>query len=61
MCVLVFQNIDGRKFLTLTKEHIVNLTGMKVGPSLKIYDLIQQLKLRISTQTLPSPSPSKWL
>ncbi|XP_064609633.1 polycomb protein Sfmbt-like [Liolophura sinensis] len=33
------KNIDGPKFLTLTKEQIVNLTGMEVGPSLKIYDL----------------------
>ncbi|XP_013413115.1 MBT domain-containing protein 1 [Lingula anatina] len=45
------KNIDGRKFTTLTKEQIVNLTGMKVGPSLKIYDLIQQLKMRILQQT----------
>ena len=36
--------------MTLTKEQIVNLTGMKVGPSLKIYDLIQQLKITVATQ-----------
>uniref|UniRef100_T1IPJ4 FCS-type domain-containing protein n=1 Tax=Strigamia maritima TaxID=126957 RepID=T1IPJ4_STRMM len=41
------KRIDGRKFLTLSKEQIVNLTGMKVGPSLKIYDLIQQLKAKV--------------
>lgn len=38
------------KFLGLTKEQIVNLTGMKVGPSLKIYDLIQALKVTVVTQ-----------
>ena len=36
--------------MTLTKEQIVNLTGMKVGPSLKIYDLIQQLKISVASQ-----------
>ena len=36
--------------MTLTKEQIVNLTGMKVGPSLKIYDLIQQLKINVAGQ-----------
>ena len=46
----VFQNIDGHALLALTKEQIVNLTGMKVGPSLKIYDLIQALKIRVSQQ-----------
>ena len=45
-----FQAINGQKFMTLTKEQIVNLTGMKVGPSLKIYDLIQQLKITVANQ-----------
>ena len=44
--IVIFQNIDGVKFLALSKEQIVNLTGMKVGPSIKIYDLIQALKAR---------------
>ena len=39
--------------MTLTKEQIVNLTGMKVGPSLKIYDLIQQLKIAVAAQQQP--------
>lgn len=39
-----FQNIDGKKMLNLTKGEIIHMTGNKVGPSLKIYDLIQQLK-----------------
>ncbi|XP_069130374.1 MBT domain-containing protein 1-like isoform X1 [Argopecten irradians] len=37
-------NIDGKKLLELTREQLVSLTGMKVGASLKIYDLIQNLK-----------------
>lgn len=32
--------------LNLTKDEIIEL-GMKVGPALKIYDLIQQLKRKI--------------
>jgi hypothetical protein len=38
------QKIDGRRLLQLTKDDIIELLGMKVGPALKIYDLIQQLK-----------------
>jgi hypothetical protein len=45
---LLFQKIDGQALLTLTKDQIIDLTGMKVGPSLKIYDLIQQLKIKIN-------------
>lgn len=45
------KNIDGPQFLGLTKEQIVNLTGMKVGPSLKIYDIIQALKQKVSQQS----------
>ncbi|XP_050427168.1 polycomb protein Sfmbt-like isoform X2 [Adelges cooleyi] len=37
-------NVDGKKLLNLTKEEIIHMTGNKVGPSLKIFDLIQQLK-----------------
>lgn len=47
-CFFVFQKIDGKALLTLTKDQIIDLTGMKVGPSLKIYDLIQQLKIKIN-------------
>ncbi|VVC42005.1 Hypothetical protein CINCED_3A016132 [Cinara cedri] len=45
--VFLSQNIDGKKLLNLTKEEIIHMTGNKVGPSLKIYDLIQQLKNKI--------------
>lgn len=39
--------IDGRKLLELTKDEIIEMLGMKVGPALKIYDLIQQLKCKM--------------
>lgn len=38
------QNINGIQLLNLTKEEIIHMTGNKVGPSLKIFDLIQKLK-----------------
>jgi hypothetical protein len=41
------QNIDGKKLLELTRDQIVNLTGMKVSASLKISEMIQQLKTRV--------------
>ncbi|XP_050521898.1 polycomb protein Sfmbt-like [Daktulosphaira vitifoliae] len=37
-------NVNGKQLLNLTKEEIIHMTGNKVGPSLKIFDLIQQLK-----------------
>ncbi|XP_069160957.1 MBT domain-containing protein 1 isoform X9 [Procambarus clarkii] len=39
----VLQNIHGSKLLTLSQNEVMGLTGMKVGPSLKIHDLVQQL------------------
>lgn len=42
--LLFFQNVDGKKLLNLNKGEIIHMTGNKVGPSLKIYDLIQKLK-----------------
>lgn len=42
--------IDGKLLLNLTKENILDYTLGKVGPSLKIYDLIQQLKIKINPQ-----------
>ncbi|KAL3878957.1 hypothetical protein ACJMK2_031281 [Sinanodonta woodiana] len=44
------KSIDGKTFLSLTKEMIVNLTGMKVGSSLKVYELIQILKSKMTSQ-----------
>nr|CAD7413851.1 unnamed protein product [Timema poppensis] len=40
--------IDGKSLLNLTEDDIFELTGGKVGPSLKIHDLIQQLKARVN-------------
>lgn len=42
-----FGNITGPMMLQLTKDEIIELLEMKVGPSLKIFDLIQQLKCKI--------------
>lgn len=42
-----FCHITGKTMLDLTKDEIIELLQMKVGPSLKIYDLIQQLKCKL--------------
>ncbi|VVD02678.1 unnamed protein product [Leptidea sinapis] len=42
-----FAHIDGPMLLQLTKDEIIELLEMKVGPSLKIFDLIQQLRCKI--------------
>ncbi|KAF2895362.1 hypothetical protein ILUMI_10816 [Ignelater luminosus] len=42
------QKIDGKTLLSLTKDQIIEFTCGKVGPSLKIYDLIQQLKMKVN-------------
>nr|XP_053653554.1 polycomb protein Sfmbt-like [Cherax quadricarinatus] len=39
----ILQNIHGSQLLTLSQNDVMGLTGMKVGPSLKIHDLVQQL------------------
>ncbi|XP_017857696.1 PREDICTED: polycomb protein Sfmbt isoform X2 [Drosophila arizonae] len=46
--------IDGKRLLQLTKDDIMPLLGMKVGPALKISDLIAQLKCKLN----PSKSRS---
>lgn len=47
-----FQKIDGKALLQLNKEDILEFTGSKVGPSLKIYDLVQQLKIKMNPSQL---------
>ena len=42
------KNINGKALLNLTKEEVMALSGMKVGPSLKISDLIQQLRIKVN-------------
>ena len=44
-CVL-FQGTDGKSLLSLTKDQIMDVIGFKIGPTLKIYHLIQQLKIK---------------
>lgn len=51
----VSNGVDGKRLLQLSKDDIITLLNMKVGPSLKIYDLIQQLKCKID------PSKSRLL
>jgi len=46
--MFVFQEVDGKALLKLTKDQVMDLTGMKVGPSLKISDLIQQLRVKVN-------------
>ncbi|GJQ65632.1 Sfmbt [Trypoxylus dichotomus] len=46
------QKVDGKILLNLNKEDILDYTGGKVGPSLKIFDLIQQLKVKINPSQL---------
>lgn len=44
--------VDGKRLLKLTKDEIVEMLSMKVGPALKIYDLIQQLKVKLKPSRL---------
>lgn len=56
--------IDGKRLLQLSKDDIITLLNMKVGPSLKIYDLIQQLKCKIDpskSRLLKSSMAKKYL
>lgn len=48
-CEIFMKNkIDGKKLLQLTQTEIIQLLGMKVGPAIKIYDLIQQIKVKVA-------------
>uniref|UniRef100_A0A336KNL0 CSON013286 protein n=1 Tax=Culicoides sonorensis TaxID=179676 RepID=A0A336KNL0_CULSO len=53
--------VDGKRMLELTKDDIIGMLGMKVGPALKIYDLIQQLKCRINPKLLKGNLIKKFL
>ncbi|XP_054260917.1 polycomb protein Sfmbt isoform X2 [Macrosteles quadrilineatus] len=44
----VNKNINGAQLLNLTHDDIMDLTGMKMGPSLKIGQLITQLKIKVN-------------
>lgn len=44
-CELFMKNkVNGVKLLAMTQTQIIELLRMKVGPAIKIYDLIQQIK-----------------
>lgn len=40
--------IDGKKLLQLRQNEIIQLLGMKVGPAIKVFDLIQQIKAKVA-------------
>lgn len=40
--------IDGKRLLTLTQNDIIQMLGMKVGPAIKIFDLIQQIRVKVA-------------
>jgi hypothetical protein len=40
--------IDGKKLLQLSQNEIIQLLGMKVGPAIKVFDLIQQIKANVA-------------
>ncbi|XP_065210100.1 polycomb protein Sfmbt isoform X2 [Planococcus citri] len=42
------KGINGRKLLELSKDEVHSLAGMKVGPSLKIQNLINQLIMKVN-------------
>lgn len=50
------QNINGQKLMSLSKEQLVKLTGMKVAPSLKIYEQIVKLRSQFPMGPL-GPTP----
>ncbi|XP_058121001.1 polycomb protein Sfmbt [Anopheles ziemanni] len=45
----VQNGIDGKRLLELSKDEIITLLNLKVGPALKIFDLIQQLKSKLDS------------
>ncbi|KAH8392248.1 hypothetical protein KR215_003887 [Drosophila sulfurigaster] len=51
--------IDGKQLMQLTKDDIMPLLGMKVGPALKISDLIAQLKCKINPSKARSHKTNK--
>ncbi|PVD34462.1 hypothetical protein C0Q70_05737 [Pomacea canaliculata] len=54
----VKKGINGQQFLDLTPEQIISLAGTKVGPSLRITQLLQQLKTYSDGKAIPA-SPGR--
>ncbi|CAG7704205.1 unnamed protein product [Allacma fusca] len=53
------RKIDGPKLMSLTKDQIIVLTGMKVGPAVKILDLISQLRRLVQAARVRNSALSK--
>ena len=51
-----FQNMNGLELLSITKEDLVQLEGMKVAQSLLIYDLVQTLKTKCDISSVKALS-----
>lgn len=45
----LFQDIDGRSLLLMTRNDVVNGLHLKMGPALKIYGHVKKLQLRRSS------------
>lgn len=43
------QSVDGPGLLSLSKDQVLKLTNMKLGPSVKIFDLVSQLKSKVGS------------
>lgn len=43
---LIFQDIDGRSLLLMTRSDVVNGLKLKLGPALKIFGQVKRLQLR---------------
>lgn len=48
MRLLIFQGVSGEKFLRLEKADIMKLVNNKIGPCLKVENLLSLLKARMS-------------
>lgn len=50
------KNVTGKQFLDLSAEQIISLAGTKVGPSLRITQLLQQLRTYSAGHAVLAPS-----
>ena len=46
--VLISQGVDGSRFLSLAKDDIMKLVNSKIGPCLKVENLLTLLKARMN-------------
>ena len=42
---ILFQEIDGKALLLLRRELVLDYMGFKLGPAVKVLELIEELKL----------------